>query len=287
MIELKMYKIMTIMILLTFNLTSCSEDIQEKTHSKNDSKQKEEQKKDYKLPMPESYIIITSKPTGVVTGNYAASITNTPVVQEEIQEEQTQDEAGEKAGSDPSCIFDLNTVNLSPLELENQGIKLLELNDVRILEFTTNSKTLVLPVDNLPTGAQARTVLTVVKKKEMSKCNIIEYGTNRKREAFGFFVGQIPYKYVFSAYAHNIITPHVKFDEWNVLVVTYKDDKAQLYLNGLMINTQVGMINTYPSDTIQIGSAFNGGISGIKIWNRELAKSEIKKNTNEMFFLLK
>lgn len=237
--------------------------------------------------MPEPVVIVTSIPVTVVTGAAVgvSNVVSQQAVAASAANVQCSSLITATNAVDRSLVFDLSTIQLDTMSLQRQGIRLRELNDLRVLEFHTNSTSISLNVDNLPTGSMARTGLIVVRSQEMSPCILLKYGISRPLEDFNFCISQyVPNRYIFSAYAYDVSCEGEK-DMWCVLCAAYDGKKIDYYVNGNRVETLEAVLNT-PSSGIVIGSGFQGSIAEAKIWNKMLGEDQVIAESRKCLNLL-
>jgi len=200
------------------------------------------------------------------------SATSTPVV---VEAKSARENAIVKpCGSAP--VFDLSSVPLDVIALREQGITVLELNDLRLLEFASNSAPLRFKLDNLPTGAMARTVLGVGRKSDDASLVFAEYGkAGRAGTWFHLAINMFcDYRY---EYRYKPVTAP---DEWVALAMTYDGTNILMYVNGELKVNRAQVIDTQPAELQICSRRSSGCISDVRIWNRSMDDREVKRHVD-------
>lgn len=235
-------------------------------------------------PMPEPLTVTTAIPAAVVADTADVDSDDVADVAADAgdEDEVMQDVAEETATADADLVFNLSDMELDVAALSERGIALHELNDVRMLAYGTNSSALIVPVSALPTGSCERTLITVVRQHKIVPSKIVEYGRAAPREHFLICVAYIPNAYILSCYQHDTAFSNAEPDRWYALAATYDGSNLTFYSNGSALQSKEGVLSTFPSASIAIGSGFDGSIAGVKIWNRALSGDEVARESAAM-----
>jgi len=177
----------------------------------------------------------------------------------------------------PEPIFDLAAVQLTVSNTIKSNVELSELDNIRMVTFDSDSKALSLNVNDLPAGADARTILAVSKINEFSRdAGIITYGVKGKGSLCQLgmdYKGKLCFLGTGGA---NVVSRKFKENEWICLAATYNGSTLCLYINGEKVNENKLSLATKASKNIKIGLKLNGVVAEAMIWNEVLNEKEIE-----------